>query len=160
LTGEIVRRVIEIALICAAILASIAVVRMAMHAPPVPMATAFGQAELIAKLETESGITLPPGVKVLAATDEGSRSGRYFCWVIFREGSLNLPGSLLLAGDVYAPRLNESVRDIEQKIAPFKIESPSAVMDHAWAHRGIYLQAIVVAGAKGSYALIDTTQQD
>jgi hypothetical protein len=33
-------------------------------------------------------------------------------------------------------------------------------MDHAWKHGGIYLQAIVVAGAKGSYALIDTTQQD
>jgi hypothetical protein len=156
----IVRRVITTALICVAILTSIAVVRMVMHAPPVPMATAFGQAALIAKLESESGITLPPGAKVLVATDEGSRSGRYFCWVIFREGPLNLPGSLLLAGDVYAPRLNESVRDIEQKIAPFKIESPSAVMDHAWKHGGIYLQAIVVDGAKGSYARIDTTQQD
>jgi hypothetical protein len=129
------------------------------HAPPSAIGSPAEQRAVTETLMNWSGISLPPGARVVSYSGEDERDGRYYYWILFYEDEPMLPGSLERVGQLFRPRPVQSAQSIEQAMFPRKIEEPSKVKDFGWSHGDFEMVAIAVGAKRGWYVWVDASRQ-
>jgi hypothetical protein len=132
------------------------------YGDPLAMGDVQTQSEMLARLEADLGRELPNDARVIDASDGDPWDGTtgFFDWTVFTRTYVDLP---VFHGLPHAQpsisRLSESVRIMENSIAPFKIRHAIHSTDHHWINGDVRLHANVVAASNGYYISIQTYRE-
>ncbi|NLN03170.1 MAG: hypothetical protein GX174_14905 [Lentisphaerae bacterium] len=121
-------------------------------------AMTFNMETVVADIENQTALDLPPDVVILSADDGGGRDPNYnyYEWVLFSPSSITLPKMQLPGGvtNYLDLQLDTTVPLIESRLKGRKLTQPRSTLSTEWVVNEAKFEADLVEAKDGVYVII------